>query len=217
MRLKLNPNTMKNFFRKVVKSFKKLSDSRILTFGQSVVTAMTQAVAVFPTPSPSLTEIGEELVNYSGLVTSAATRDKVQIVFKNQSKQTIMLMLSQLADYVNLIAQGDEAILAQSGFDLNKVPEPISMGAPTRLVLLDGGNSGELFIKFKAVIGAFSYLFQYTADPLLANDSWVSIPATTTSYTFTGLTKGTTYYCRVVAVGANQQLMESIVVNRVSQ
>ena len=207
---------MKNFFRKVVKSFKKLSDSRILTFGQSVVTAMTQAVAVFPTPSPSLTEIGEELVNYSGLVTSAATRDKVQIVFKNQSKQTIMLMLSQLADYVNGITT-DPALLASSGFDLNKLPQPITITAPENPTLTDGSNSGQLVLKFKAVRGASSYLFQYTTDATLQENSWVSFPATTTSYVFTGLTKGTTYYCRALSVGAYQQVKASIVLNRISQ
>lgn len=208
---------MKKFLRKVVKSFKILSDSKLLTFGQNVVVSVGNAISVFPAPSPALADISTELATYGGLLQSSAARDKVQIALKNQSKSALITMLSQLADYINLTAQGDDAILAQSGYELDKIPEPIKMKAPEGVMLLDGGNSGELVLKFKSVAGASSYLFQYTTDQLLGDCSWVSIPATTTSYTFSGLAKGTTYHCRAIAVGANQQIMNSIVVNRVSQ
>lgn len=207
---------MKKFIRRVVKTFKQLADAKFLAFGKNVTTSMAGAIGIFPTPTPALADINVELVNYENLLQTSTNRDKVQVELKNKSKFTLMLMLSQLADYVNLTTT-DASLLVQSGFDLNKLPEPISLKAPTGLTLLDGGNSGELVLKFKSVTGASSYLFQYTTDQTLAESSWVSIPSTTTSYTFTGLTKGTTYHCRSVAVGANQQLMNSIVVNRVSQ
>jgi hypothetical protein len=215
--LKLNPKKMKKYLRKVVKTFKLLMDAKLLTFAPNVVSSMTAAVESFPTPTPALVDISNEIDTYSGLLQSAANRDKVQVALKNQSKKALLLMLSQLADYVNMVAQGNEVMLAESGFDLNKVPQPISMKAPTGLVLLDGGNTGELVLKFRRVAGALSYLYQYTTDPLLPEESWVSIAATTTSLTFTGLTKGVTYYCRVIAIGGYQQRMNSIVVNRVSQ
>ena len=212
-----NLNIMKKVLRKVVKTFKQLADAKLFTFAQNVTTSMANAVAVFPTPVPMLADINTALGNYVELLQLAADRSKAQVVLKNQAKQALLVLLSQLADYVNLAGQGDEGVLVQSGFDLNKVPQPVSLKAPTRVVVLDGGNSGELVLKFKSVTGASSYLFQYTTDTLLADTSWVSIASTTTSYTFSGLTKGATYYCRAVAVGSNQQLMNSIVVNRVSQ
>jgi hypothetical protein len=52
---------------------------------------------------------------------------------------------------------------------------------------------------------------------MLNEDSWVSIPSTITNHTFKGLIKGVTYYVRAVSVGRKQQLIKSIVVNRVSQ
>ena len=208
---------MKKFLRKVVKSFKQLADAKLFAFAQNVSASIAEAVDVFPTPTPTLIELNNAIGNYVELMQLAAGRDKIQVVLKNLSKRNLLLLLSQLADYVNLTAQGDEGILAKSGFDLNKVPEPVSLKAPSRVVLLDGGNSGQLTLKFRKVTGAPCYLFQYTTDALLGEESWVSIPATTTSYTFTGLTKGTTYYCRVVAVGSYQQQKTSIVLNRVSQ
>src|SRR5664279_5622044 len=190
---------MKNFLRKVVKTFKQFADAKLLTFAQNVTTSMANAVVVFPTPAPTLTDVNTAIGNYAELLQLAADRSKVQVVLKNQAKQALLALLSQLADYVNLTGQGDEGVLVQSGFDLNKVPQLASLKAPTRVMVLDGGNSGELLLKFKSVAGASSYLFQYTTNALLPEDGWVSIAATTTSYTFTGLTKGATYYCRAIS------------------
>lgn len=207
---------MKKFIRKVVKTFKRLADANLLTFGQNVTASMAAAVASFPTPVPSLADINSELGNYAGLLQTSASRDKVQVQLKNMSKFKLNQMLSQLADYVN-ITTTDAALLASTGFELNKLPQPITITAPENPTLTDGGGSGQLVFKFKAVKGALSYVFQYTLDAALQESSWISNPATTTSYTFTGLTKGTTYYCRALAVGANQQVKASIVLNRNSQ
>ena len=207
---------MKKFIRRVIKSFKRLSDANILTFGQNVTVSMAAAVVTFPTPVPSLADINAELVKYAELLQTSASRDKVQVHRKNISKFTLLQMLSQLADYVNTTTT-DAAALASSGFTLNRMPQPITISHPENPVLTDGDSSGKLAFKFKAVKGASSYLFQYTSDATLQENSWISFPATTTYFTFTGLTKGTTYYCRVMAVGANQQVKSSIVLNRISQ
>jgi hypothetical protein len=207
---------MKKFIRKVVKTFKNLADPNLLTFGQNVTASMAGSVATFPTPVPSLQSINDELDNYAELLQTSANRDKVQVQLKNKSKFTLNQMLSQLADYVNSITT-DATLLATSGFDLNKLPQPITITAPENGVLADNGSSGQLVLKFKAVKGASSYVFQYTTDATLEESSWVSYPATTTSFTFTGLTKGTTYYCRALSVGAYQQVKASIVLNRISQ
>jgi len=207
---------MKKFMRKVVKAFKKLSDANLLAFGKNVTVSMAAAVDIFPTPNPTLENINTELANFEDLIQSASSRDKVQVQLKNQTRFAVTVMLSQLADYVNSITS-DAAQLVQSGFELNKVPAPVELEAPTRLVLVDGPNNGELTLKFKKAKGASSYLHQYTTDALLPEDGWVSIASTTTSFAFKGLARGVTYYVRTIAVGRNSQLKNSIVVNRVSQ
>ncbi|MEO7044814.1 MAG: hypothetical protein ABI091_05870 [Ferruginibacter sp.] len=83
----------------------------------------------------------------------------------------------------------------------------------TKRVFTDGPNSGELTFRFKRPKG----VHQYSADPLLAPERWVSIAATTSSYAFTGLTKGTIYYVQAIAVGSINQRVASIIVNRVSR
>lgn len=207
---------MKKFIRRVIKSFKRLSDANLLTFAQNVTTSMAAAVTSFPTPVPSLESINSELGNYAELLQTSANRDKVQVQLKNISKFTLNQMLSQLADYVNTTTT-DSAVLASSGFELNKLPQPIIITAPENPTLSDGNGTGRLMFKFKSVKGASSYVYQYTTDETFQESSWVSIPATTTSYTFTGLTKGTNYYCRALAVGSNRQVQASIILNRISQ
>jgi hypothetical protein len=207
---------MKKFFRKVVKTFKMFSDARFLAFGNNVTVSMAAAVDIFPNPVPSLANINIMLGNFADVIQSAASRDKVQVELKKQIRFNLSQMLSQLADQVNATTT-DPALLIRSGFDLNKLPTPVELEAPTRLVLTDGPNSGELILKFKSARGASSYLHQYTTDALLPEDSWVSIPSTVTTHTFKGLTGGVTYYVRAVSVGRKQQLIKSIVVNRVSQ
>jgi hypothetical protein len=208
---------MKKYLRKVVKYFKELADAKLLAFARHVVASVAAAGESFPNPTPALAVISVEIDTYANLLQLSAGEGKVQIALKNKSKQTLLQMLSQLADYVNMTAQGNEVVLTKSGYELSKIPEPIIMKAPEHLVVCDGNNSGELVLKFKRVKGALSYLYQYTTDPLLSESSWVSKAATTTSFTFTGLTKCTNYYCRVVAIGCKKQSVNSIVVSRVSQ
>ena len=207
---------MKKFFRRVVKTFKKFADANFLAFGNNVTVSMAAAVDIFPNPNPSLADINTVLGNFADVIQAAASRDKVQVELKKQIRFNLSQMLSQLADYVNATTT-DPALLIRSGYDLNKLPAPVELEAPTRLVLTDGPNSGELILKFKNARGASSYLHQYTTDALLPEDSWVSIPSTVTTHTFKGLIKGVTYYVRAVSVGRKQQLIKSIVVNRVSQ
>ena len=212
----LNTFSMKKLIRKVIKAFKRLSDANLLAFGNNVTVSMAAATDIFPTPVPSLETVNNALGAFAELIQSASGRDKVQVQLKNQNRFELLAMLSQLADYVNSITT-DAAQLVQSGFELNKVPTPVELEAPTRLVLVDGPNNGQLTLKFKRAKGASSYLHQYTIDPLLPENGWVSTPSTTTTYTFKGLTRGATYYVRSVAVGSNQQTVNSIILNRVSQ
>ena len=207
---------MKKFIRRVVKTFKRLSDARLLAFGQNVTVCMAAAVDAFPNPTPTLADINTELAKYAGLLQTSATRDRVQVELKNQSKYALHVMLSQLADYINGVTS-DAAQLVRTGYEMNKIGQPVTLKAPTRLVLTDGINSGTMLLKCKRVPGAASYLFQYTSDPAMAESSWVRLPSTSTSYLFTGLSRSTVYHCRVASVGGNSQVMNSIILNRVAQ
>jgi hypothetical protein len=208
---------MKNILRKAIKAFKQLGDALFLAYGQQVTAAIANAVATFGTPTPSLDAINKELSNFAALMKTAASRDKVQVAMKNASKLLLKGMLSQLTDYVNLIALGNETILAESSMQLSKIPEPVTLKAPTNVTLSDGPNTGEMKIKCKGPKGAVSFIFTYSTDPLMLDATTVNFTGSTTSYTFSGLTKSKVYYCSVAAVGANKQVFYSNIVNRSCQ
>ena len=48
---------MKKFIRRVVKTFKRLSDSNFLTFTQNVTASMAAAIDIFAAPVPALSDI----------------------------------------------------------------------------------------------------------------------------------------------------------------
>ena len=69
----LNFNFMKKFIRRVIKTFKRLTDANLLAFGQNVTGKMNAAVATFPNPVPSLESINNELDKYAALLQTSAS------------------------------------------------------------------------------------------------------------------------------------------------
>ena len=208
---------MKTVLRKVVKTFKRLGDALLLAFGRKVSAAMAKEVKTFANPVPALADINAELDKFQSLMKLAGSRDVKTVAEKNASRKVLISLLSNLADYINYTAKNDVVALASTLYPLNKIPEPIKLKAATRLTLKDGDNRGELLLKFRRPRGATGFVCQYSTDPLLAEKSWVSFQGTTATYVYKGLTKGTTYYCRVISLCTGQQEVESMVVNRTSQ
>jgi hypothetical protein len=201
--------------RKAIKIFRRKTRAAFFTYGGQVTLAMSKAVTTFPNPVPALGDIDTELENFSELLKSAATGNKVEITLKENSRAILTNMMSALTDYVNFIAKGSETTLAESSMDMSEFYELIKITAPVGLVLKDGPTSGTLKFKCKRARGVKSYFFQYSSDPQMKDATTVSIASSTASYIFTGLTKSKTYYCRVAAVSGHKQLFYSNIVERV--
>jgi hypothetical protein len=67
------------------------------------------------------------------------------------------------------------------------------------------------------VRGAKSYLHEYTTDDTLQPQNWQSSISTGSKLVVGNLQPGTRYYCRVGAVGGNDQLVYSDLVSRIAQ
>jgi hypothetical protein len=59
-----------------------------------------------------------------------------------------------------------------------------------------------------------AYMHQYSTDPLLKDESWMSMTCTATKCKLEGLTPGTTYFLRVAAIGAKDQVLYSDVMSK---
>lgn len=199
--------------KKATTSFASLSDGNLESKTHEILTAMTGNTN-FPTPIPALVDVTAAATAYSTALTKAGTGNRIEVADKNAKRETLIGLLRSLSTYVNLVANGDATMILSSGFDLSKDRQPVVLTRPENIRVENGVASGSLLVSVKAVKGAYAYFHEYTTDATLAPGSWVSTSGTTSKMQFTNLQPGTVYYCRVGAVGTNNQLLYSDPVSR---
>ena len=193
---------------KIKTSFAKFSSSALYTLAIYILSRLT-GNPNFPTPVPTLADFADVIATFQTAMVAALTGDRQKIELRNQARVQLILVLIALADYVTFTAGGVPALLESSGFEMYKQRGPVYIPKPENVLVREGLNSGELIVTVQLKGKARCYFFQYTLDPLTENSVWESIPATTKEYTFTGLEKGKVYWCRVAAVGGNNQIVYS--------
>lgn len=201
---------------KLTTGFNSLTDANFQTKAESITTSMMGNVN-FPSTTPDMPVVSTAVQNYSLALTAAQSRDKNDVAVKNQKRSELTALLVQLASSVMATANGDKTMLVSSGFDLAKEGESIVLPKPENLQVADGINSGELIVSVSAVKGAKSYVHQYTADPITDASDWTQVNTTTSRFTFKNLDSAKKYWCRVIAVGASDQVVISNALSRITQ
>jgi hypothetical protein len=206
---------LKNFFRRILRNYKRKPDSKLLPFAQNVH-KMTSASTILVNPTPTMATLLAAITAYSDALTAALNRDRQQVALKNTAKATLVGLLDELADFVTLVAKGSLDVILDSGFDPNKIPGTVIIDTPI-LVLKNGPNPGELITIAENASNAKGIVHEITPDPITENSVWISVPSTKRTHTFTGLPKGVNYWARVVAVGGKNQRMVSLPSSRIVQ
>lgn len=191
--------------------YTRLTDGHVKLKAQAIVNAMT-GNAFFPAPLPTLESVNDAIEDYSVVLLRAQTGDRVQIAFKNEKRKYLEHLLARLSAYVTLTADGDEAVMVSSGFDLAKEPgnrPPIEV--PENFSVYFGLNSGEMVSSVNRVIGARLYIHEYMPDPIVPENEWNKQYTTRCKFTFTGLVPGQKYWFRVAALGPREQIVYSSV------
>src|SRR6476660_4728496 len=127
--------------KKALKPSLATPDQPALTLGSTAVAAIT-GNTYFPTPSPTLAAVQTAISTYTESLAKAQYGGREDKAQKNADKKALLVLLRDLADYVNGIAKGDLVILSTCGLPLSKDRQPVSMGDPVAKVEL--GASGEL-------------------------------------------------------------------------
>ena len=205
-----------NVTRRILKNFRKFTDSKLLTFAQNVLTC-TSASQVLANPTPTMAVLSDAIINYSTLLGLAVNKDRIQVSLKNEARNTLLDLLDQLLDFVTLTAQGDEVVLTSSGFDLNNFPVSAKVKTPTNFELSDTGNPGEVRSSCDGQEAGKSFVHEISVDPITEETIWDSRTLTIRSNVFEGLTKGKTYWFRIAVIGTNGQRMYSNSLSRIVQ
>lgn len=197
-------------------SYRKLKPIKLHEFASFVRQQVSTHTTEFPTPMPTMMELSESVDELLAAITNAGDGGRVMREALKVTRATVVTKLDTLKNYVTFTANGDRQVAVLSGFPFTKTPSRRTLGEPGTPELAYNGQQGEMLMKIKAVAGAQSYLHQYTADPMLQNESWTSMSCTSASCKIAGLTPGTVYYFRVVAVGTHDQVAYSSIVGKMA-
>jgi hypothetical protein len=202
---------------RISNSFERLPDANLQVTASSIVDAITNNPA-FPNPMPDLPTVTAALDGFATALTKAQDGAHSDIATKNQKRTELINVLHRLGDYVVFAAGGDEVKAASSGFSFAKErANHATLEKPESLVLSDGDNPGELHLSFRRVKDASSYVYQITPDPLTETSDWQSHNGTVAQANFSKLERGKRYWCRVGAIGINEQTIYSEAVCRIVQ
>jgi len=197
--------------------FGKLADALLQSKAQTIVGSMTNN-ASFPTPDPALADVQTAINAFEAAIVKAADGGKTEGIIKNQKKAELIDLLHQLGKYVTFTAGENEAVATSSGFSVLKPRTPSApLQKPGNLVLQEGPNAGELQLTFNRVVGARTYMYQYTLDPLTQDSNWTGLPGTSRKFLFTNLESGKRCWVRVIAYGINNQAVISDPVSKLVQ
>jgi hypothetical protein len=186
---------------KVVLDFIKSPVAQKLEFTRGVISKM-KTNPKFTDPDVAVEDLEAKADLLETRSVAALSGGKEATALMHQTEAELDDMLRKMAKYVDRIADGDNAIILSSGFNLAKQPAPALR--PEFSVEL-GEKSGSVIIRRQAIEGARSYIWQYyMGETPAANDAdWITAQVTSkASVEITGLTPLTKYWFRSAVVTA---------------
>jgi hypothetical protein len=190
---------------KVSLSFMQLSDPGLETKANFIATSLKGNLN-FPTPTPPLADLVNAITDYSTSLQGAATRDRVQIKIKIAKKLALNNLLRSLANYVSFVSNGDEAIIASSGFDATKqagTSGPVLPPENSNATI--GINAGEAVSSCSGGSGIKIFNHQCAPDPVTSASVWTN-NFNKRTFTFKGLESGKKYWFRIQVIGKNGEV-----------
>lgn len=184
---------------------------QVLALLNNVIAKIT-GNAHFPSPPLTQEEYGALRDEYQALI-EAATNGSVAAK-KARDKKTVEVkdVLRRTADYVRSVANGDAQILATSGYDMAKLPEPINMvGVPSKLVAASTDAAGVIQLRWSKTLGARLFrVEQAQGDPAAGETKWNSLGLVgRQSFVVEGLDSYQAYWFRITALGIQSEGLPS--------
>lgn len=157
--------------RKVLTNFQLMANDAILVKAKTILSSMTGNIN-FETPLPPLTEVALVVQTYeTALIKAKKTHSIQDIEAKKIAKLQLQSILSKLANYVNLAADGDIIKLESSGFTPNKMPHTHGILEAPRAISLISIHASQVEIKIDKVENASGYLVMYRE---IGEEAWSS-------------------------------------------
>ena len=192
--------------KRIILKLGNLTIEQKIAFVKKVILMMT-ANANFATPKPPLIDVKTQLTTTETSKTNsdaAKETSKQLVVVMHQEEDKLDKLITNLANFVEVEADGDIAKIESAGFTPASKPTHVGeLTAPQGLAVTTGDDAGELDSHWDGVRGAKSYIIQLNiVDPLHEADWKEGALPTKSTCGLKGLISGTRYWVRVAAVGA---------------
>ncbi len=175
------------------------TDANLQLKAEQILNALTDNPA-FTEPQPTLATLKSCSEKFSNALTEAASGSKEAIVRKNDVRTELEGVLKHLAGYVQIVSQGDEALILSAGFDVRKKPSPVGiLEKPKSLTVRPGKNSGSVELISSIVPNARFYIFEYVEAPIGDGSRWQQVVHTRHNLLLEGLESRKEYAFRVAA------------------
>ena len=185
--------------RKVLTGFYGETDDSILVNAKTILSSMTDNPN-FVTPAPALADIAVSLEKYeNALIKARQTQSAQDVEIKKVDKTELQNLLSKLAIYVNLTADGDFVKLESSGFQLNKEPHTHGILEAPHAISLSSIHAGQVEIKIDKVANASGYLVMYKE---IGEEIWNNVLLSKTAGTIKNLKSVAKYEFKAAATSS---------------
>lgn len=206
---------------RVTNGFSKMNTAVFSQRLESIVLRMTSN-ANFPAQQTAVDALAAEANLFYELAQKALDGSKLAILARDACRSRTTSMLHNLGFQVSAVADGDDEILASSGFAYTQPRKPYPpMYKPQPPVLSLGINRGELDCRAFKQPGMKSINYYITTDESALNapdnTGWTIISYNTIKYTFTGLVSGQRYYVKYGLIGVRGQEVMSDAVSYIPQ
>ena len=183
---------------KVLLDFIRFSIPIKIVKGRNIVVGLTGNTK-FPTPDVALTVITEATDTLENSYIAAQSGRPEDTAKMHQDEKAWDILMRKEAQYVDRIADGDEAAILSSGFNITKQPTP---ALRPEFGVHAGRIPGSVLLRRKAFPGAKAYLWQYCIGAFPLSDSeWLYGGASgNATFLFSGLNSATKYGFRVAPV-----------------
>ncbi|HYX30307.1 MAG TPA: fibronectin type III domain-containing protein [Pyrinomonadaceae bacterium] len=188
---------------KVSLAFARLTDAELDNFAHGVSTGMTGNTA-FASPPVPMVNLNAAIVDFTAKVAAAQAGGPMDTAAKNTARQTLLGMLRQLATYVQMMCNNDDAVLLSSGFSAQG-PRSAStaLEQPQSLSIRNGG-AGQLIASVDPVRNANMYEGRIKLSDGGGDGNWSSIYTGDSQHIiFDGLARGKDYTVQVRALGGS--------------
>lgn len=181
----------------------RLLPAELIDRARALIAALT-GNAGFPTPAPTLVELGDAAdaleAADAAVINNGGRQDYLA---RNKRAQELRDLIILLGSYVQVASGGDPEKILSAGFEIRRTPSPAGLlPAPGNLRAVASSLPGVMDLRWDRVRHRLIYQVEFcTGDPL--TESWKPLVLLgNNTYSASGLASGTAYSFRLRAIGA---------------